>query len=178
MWGKFSTTSTIFWLTHAKSFNGLVPIPRKTPELVQHVYTDACLQGGAGVFNSEWFFQELFQEDDHIAPKEFRMVLVALETWGHLWAGLPVEFHVDNKPVVDICNKKTSDSPILMRFLRHFLMKVAKFALGTVIFTHIPSKENFLADALSRQNFSVIQVPQFNLNSYPTQTSRLRLQDF
>ena len=167
-----------WWLQHARNFNGIIPIPQRNPEKIVHIYTDACLAGGAGIFAPEWFYVDLDCEQETIAPKEFRMVLVALETWGESWTGLPVEFHVDNQNVVHVCNKQTSESPILMNFLQNFLMKVAQFSIAEVKFKYINTKDNFLADALSRKNFSVVQEPRYNLNWYPTATSELLLHEF
>ena len=65
-----------------------------------------------------------------------------------------------------------------MNFLRNFLMKVAQFSIAEVKFKYINTKDNFLADALSRKNFSVVQEPRYNLNWYPTATSELLLHEF
>ena len=69
-----------WWLAHAKNFNGNVPIPNRNAVNALHVHTDACLSGGAGIWKREWFYQNLAEYDERIAPKEFRMVLLAVET--------------------------------------------------------------------------------------------------
>ena len=92
----------MWWKYHASESNGitLIPASLRDPALICHVHTDACLTGGAAIFGSRWFYTDfqksLFPLDldkecfDTIAAKEFHIVVLSLQTWGHLWAGKPL----------------------------------------------------------------------------------------
>ena len=162
----------MWWKIHAKSWNGIIH-----PEKV-HCFTDACLKGGAAIFRDQWFYVEFEPSfDSPIVIKEFHIVVLALQTWGPLWKGHPVLFHVDNQNV-GVCNNKTSKSPAMMHYLRNFLLLACQFCLPNFEFCYIPSSENTLADSLSRKNFAVLQTPNSSLCSSPIPTSKLILHNF
>ena len=180
----------MWWKYHASESNGitLIPASLRDPALICHVHTDACLTGGAAIFGSRWFYTDfsksLFPSDlenedfTTIAAKEFHIVVLSLQTWGNLWAGKPLIFHVDNMNVVNICNNKTAKTKTLMCYLRNFLLQAAKFSIPTYEMVYIPSADNFLADSLSRKCFAVLQDPQYQLNSSPDPISILSLKTF
>ena len=169
----------LWWRYHAEESNGITFIPAASDSTSCHCTTDACLTGGAAIFKPHWFYHKFDILDSRpIAVKEFVMVLMALQTWGHIWAGSSVVFFVDNQNVVDICNNISSKSPSLMNLLRNFLLLAAKFSIRDFHFQYIPSENNFLADALSRQNFAVVSQNPSELASSPHHTSKLQMKDF
>ena len=169
----------LWWQYHAQQSNGVTLIPAAEDCQAVMCHTDACLQGGAGIWNKHWFYMD-FKESNKssIAIKEFTIVLVAIQTWGVQWKGKRIIFYVDNSNVVDTCNARTSKSPHIMKLLRNFLLLAAKFSIPDFLFRHIPSHENFLADRLSRKDFSVVTQNPSLLNSSKTPTSPLQIKDF
>ena len=169
----------LWWQYHAESSNGVTLIPAAVAADPMECHTDACIVGGAAIFDGNWFYFDFDPNDTRpIALKEFEVVLLALQTWGDAWQAKPVIFHVDNSNVVDTCNKRTSHSPQLMKYLRNFLLLAAKFSIPDFLFQFLPSKENYLADRLSRQDFSVVFQNQYRLNSSPSRIYPLQMKDF
>ena len=171
----------LWWKYHASESNGITLIPASARKISIVCKTDACLTGGAAVFDSHWFYTKLCDSAlpaETIAAKEFHIVVLSLQTWGPVWKGKPLLFHVDNMNVVNICNKKTAKNKTLMLYVRNFLLLAAKFSIPTYEMVHISSKDNFLADSLSRKCFSVVQDPQYRLNSSPDPISNLSLKMF
>ena len=79
--------------------------------------------------------------------------------WGHLWSGSAVELFVDNTAVCLTCTNQKPSDPLMSAFLREFLFLVVKFKFHPIV-KHIGTKENFIADFLSR-NFSAEEAASF-----------------
>ena len=88
-----------------------------------------------------------------------RILGIIIKLWGHLWSGSSVELYVDNTAVVLPCVNQKPSHPMMSAFLREFLYLVVKFKFLPIV-KHIGTKENFVADFLSR-NFSVADAAKF-----------------
>ena len=152
-----------WWLVYIRTFNGVNFIIN--PAIIGFTYKgDACLDGGGGFCCEEYWSRPLplSMLGDGSPPihlKEYWVLLVSIKLWGHLWSGSSVELYVDNTAVVLTCvNQKPSD-PMMSAFLREFLYLVVHFKFLPVV-KHIGTKENYVADYLSR-NFSLVDAAKF-----------------
>ena len=152
-----------WWLVYIRTFNGVNFIIN--PATIGFTYKgDACLDGGGGFCGEEYWSRPLPQSmlgegSPPIHLKEYWVLLVSIKLWGHLWSGSSVELFVDNTAVVLTCvNQKPSD-PMMSAFLREFLYLVVHFKFLPVV-KHIGTKENFVADYLSR-SFSMVKAAEF-----------------
>lgn len=135
---------------------------RKSPEL--EVFSDASGSWGCGaVCGSSWF---QLQWDSRlqalsIAIKEMIPVVLASAVFGRGWSGKIIQFHVDNKAVVDIINSTSTKNTHLMHLTRVLVFMAAHFNFWFKA-KHIEGQKNSLADALSRNKMSLFfsQAPQ------------------
>lgn len=108
---------------------------------------------------------------EHINTKEMRAVEQALLHWGRNWRGMKVVMHIDNRAVVHgIANRTIRGAT--MNVLRRCLLIAAEHDLE-IETQWISTKDNALADALSRFDFDRIAnlAPQL---LYPTTSLRDR----
>ena len=152
-----------WWLEYIRTFNGVNFIIN--PATTAFTYKgDACLDGGGG-FHGEEYWSRLLphsmlgEGSPPIHLKEYWVLLVSIKLWGHLWSGSSVELYVDNTAVCLTCTNQKPSDPLMSAFLREFLYLVVKFKFHPVV-KHIGTKENFVADYLSR-NFSVVDAAKF-----------------
>ena len=97
----------------------------------------------------------------HIAIKELLPITIACAVWGHYWQHQHVLVLCDNMSVVQILTKFKSRDPVLMHLLRclHFFCAIHDVKLRS---EHIAGVHNVVADAVSRNNLSILfaQVPR------------------
>ena len=129
-----------------------------------HVYSDASGSWGCGAYQDpHWLQLKWTPRLQHlsIAIKELIPVVLAAATFGHQWSGKVVQFVVDNAAVVEVIKATYSKELHLMHLIRLLVFFAAKFNFWFTA-SHIPGKQNTLADALSRSNFSLFftQAPQ------------------
>ena len=79
-------------------------------------------------------------------------VVIAVNIWGDLLRNKNILFHIDNKAVVCIINKKSSTSQKVMILVRKLVLACLKFNFYLKA-EHIPGSQNCIADALSRFKF-------------------------
>jgi len=91
---------------------------------------------------------------EHINTKEMRAVEQALLHWGNKWREMKVVMHTDNKAVVYGMENRTIRGGS-MKVLRRCLLLAAEFDLK-IEAKWIPTRDNALADALSRFDFNKI----------------------
>ena len=151
-----------WWHTYIRSFNGVNFII--DPSVIKFSYKgDACLDGGGGFHGQEYWSKPfplwLQEKETPIHLKEFWVLLISVKLWGHLWSGSTVELFVDNTAVCLTCSNQKPSDPLMSAFLREFLFLVVYYKFNPVV-THIGTKENFVADFLSR-NFSPVDAAIF-----------------
>ena len=156
-----------WWHTFIESWNGVTILHTQSREHPDHeIWSDASGSWGAGaLWQTEWFQvrwpQSLSYEN--IAAKELIPITMACAIWGAQWSGLTIKVHCDNKAVVDLINSGYTRETLLSHLLRCLFFFVARFDF-TLVASHIPGKDNVLADALSRDNlqFFLSESPQAN----------------
>ena len=94
-------------------------------------------------------------KDQHNTIKELLPIVIAAAIWGPDWVGKAVLCQCDNEAVVYIINTGTSKDPYVMGLMRCI---TARFDL-LLRATHIAGIDNSLADALSRNNFTLLFQP-------------------
>lgn len=101
----------------------------------------------------------------HIIIKKLIPIVLAAAVWGKEWSGLTVQVWCDNAAVVADLNQDCSKNPDI-RHLISFLK--AKFRFLPVA-SHIPWKNNDVADVVSRDNLSYFLAnhPQAYNSPYP-----------
>jgi hypothetical protein len=89
-----------------------------------------------------------------IHQKEFLTVIVQVKVWGAGWSGKRVAIHCDNVAVVQTINHMKPKDKELQRLLREFLFYVTTYKFEPVLI-RIPTKDNHLADFVSRNHNSL-----------------------
>ena len=169
----------LWWLTYIRFFNGVDFII--DPSNVSFSYKgDACLDGGGG-FHLQEYWSRLLPEwmRGQAVPihlKEFWVLLISIKLWGPSWSGSAVELFVDNMAVVQTCTNQKPSDPTMAAFLREFLYLVVLFKFHPVV-SYIGTKENFVADFLSRK-FCPDQARLFFQSHQMGQLTRLPVPDF
>lgn len=135
-------------------FNGTVVLMfgSPLPEIV--VSTDACLTVGAAYYQGDWFYVNWdidYPEwsNLHINLKELVTVLLALRKWRELWRNKFVVIYTDSMVTKYVLTKGSMKNDIGMDFLREIFYILASDNIN-IIAKHLISKDNIVADALSR----------------------------
>ena len=143
----------LWWKLFLDTFNGVELMIPTT--VCCNVLGDATL-AGAGAWNEDlmefWsrkFPLSLQSPDYPIHLKEFITVIIEVKLWGAMWSGKRIAIHCDNAAVVQSINFLKPKDQEMQRCLREFLYFVTKFKFEPVM-VRIPTKENFLADFISR----------------------------
>jgi hypothetical protein len=141
------------WLYFLKNFTGTTYFHDRVwySSDVLELYTDASgfaygmyFQGAwaQGRFPVQWLPRS-------ITFKEFFPIMAAVTIWKDKLANRRLKFFTDNMGVMSIINKKTSKCPLIMKMVRVFVLSCLQCNITTKA-VHIPSKQNTMADALSR----------------------------
>ena len=85
----------------------------------------------------------------NIANLEFYPIVVAVQMFGIKLANKHINFHCDNKAVVQVINKQSCKDPKLMKLTRHLVLTSMQYNIKFSA-SHIPGEINHLPDALSR----------------------------
>ena len=145
----------LWWKAFASHWNGVsfLPGPARPAFLVT---SDASGSWGCGAWSGASWFQLEWPEtakEFHISFKELLAGLVCVAVWGPRWKGARVHWRCDNQPAVDaVCGRSCRDRP-MMHLIRCLFFFEAWFDLE-LLATHLPGRENMLADDLSRNRVS------------------------
>uniref|UniRef100_A0A1X7TIL8 Tyr recombinase domain-containing protein n=1 Tax=Amphimedon queenslandica TaxID=400682 RepID=A0A1X7TIL8_AMPQE len=82
-------------------------------------------------------------------------VVIAAAIWGRRWFGQRILFLSDNTAVVAVLTSRSAHNPILSHLLKCLFFWEAKFDFSHVA-EHLPGEWNAAADALSRDNLSLL----------------------
>ena len=99
-----------WWRSALDVFHGFTLFPADYPEATHTFATDACLVGGAGHYENDWFAVNWSIDSpgvcvDNINMLELLSVLIAVRRWSHLWAGKHICVRSDNVSTVAAINK-------------------------------------------------------------------------
>ena len=155
-----------WWRDFLPKWNGIRLLRKNRP--IIRIWTDASGNYGIGgymLFEGEniecmaapQVFSMRFptrERAKHINVKEMRAILHALKLFGPSAAGCCIKIHCDNSAVAEGL-KKSSIKGGAMKPLRAIAMKIALLDIA-IESIWIPTKENLLADLLSRGRFDKI----------------------
>ena len=135
------------------------------------VYSDASGSWGCGALSAHsWIQHQWLPEtgDISIAHKELVPIVIACFLWGKQWSRKVVQFYCDNESVTLMLNELSSRKKGLIHLLRCVIFLAAKHSFWFFA-THIPGKDNILADAISRNNLKLFrsQAPK-KMDTSPT----------
>ena len=169
-----------WWCRYLRKFNGVElmytdePLGLSLPQLLETQAKvncgDAQIWGGGAYYGGEYWsrpFPPWLQDPCvGIHLKEFYVVLASCWLWGDMWTGSMVYIFCDNEAVVETLDKEKPKDPSMQDLLREFLYIVCtkKF---TPIFRKIGTKENFVADFISRCHDQVATSEFFTRNDLP-----------
>ena len=162
----------LWWEKYLELFSGVVLIPPTT--VSQSVLGDAYPQGG-GSWNPvlQEYFSMRFPEymcspDTPIHIKEFIIVILSVRLWGRYWAGQRVLIFCDNDSVCDTCTYQKPNDLSLQKLLREFLYWVCLYDFHPIL-QKISSKDNHVADFISRNHSEDDIKDYFSLHEFPSQ---------
>ena len=153
----------LVWLQFLQLFNGVTYIPEQrwfTNESLG-LFTDAagaadlgaaCYLAGHWCFfpwPASWACSAVLRDMSFL---EMVPVLLAIWVWSGLLQNKKVKFFIDNEALVAILNKQTSRSKRLMQLVRPFVLACMSDNI-TFKAIHIGSKQNSVADAISRRQW-------------------------
>ena len=144
-----------WWWTFSTHWNGVAAFP-PTAKPAFSVTSDGSGSWGCGAWSgSSWFqFQwPVAARDEHISWKELFADLVAMAIWGMRWRGARVLWRCDNAAAVCAVTRRTCRDKAMMHLIRCVIILEAWLGFE-VVATHVPGRENMLADDFSRNNCS------------------------
>lgn len=157
--GKFRLDSTFcsditWWVNFLKVFNGTRLFLDRSPTV--DVATDACPVAAGGYFRGDWFYHNFSLdtpawEKQHINHKETLAIILAAKRWGRFWSNQCIIIHSDNQAAIQIINKGTTASAIIMNELRtlFWLSALNNFHITAV---YLEGAKNMLADSYSHMH--------------------------
>ena len=172
-----------WWGRYMRQFNGIEMLYPTDPlglTLNQLLETNALVncgdaepRGGGAYFGTEYWsrtFPNWLQDlNIPIHIKEFWIVIVSAWLWGDSWRGSMVYIFSDNVAVVEVLDKERPKDPMMLELLQEFLYIVCTRSF-TPIFKKIGTKENSVADYISRNHEPDSITSFFNSNSLPMRT--------
>ena len=161
----------MWWAMFLQAWNGVPLCQEYDPQKVDyHIWTDASGSFGCGaVWGDRWLQAEWSQvyehtpeeqEEDGISLKELLPVVLACAVWGPQWRLSSVVVHCDNESTVAVINTGYSRVVKIMHLLRCLFFIKARFNMW-VKALHVPGRDNIVADAISRNNLTILlsQIP-------------------
>ena len=163
-----------WWQTFLPQWNGIsfLPPPSLLPSIV--VTTDASGSWGAGAWHQSAWFQVCWDHRAHalsIVAKELIPIILACHTWGTAWNNQRVLCQCDNQVVVACLRSRTSRDAGLMHLIR-CLVFVEALRNCFLYPQYISTKDNHLADDLSRNDVSSFLSKVPSANSLPSTWSQ------
>ena len=159
---KFPVTESmrkdlLWWQKFLPLYNGVSIIKNGTwLPADSFFFIDACLSGFGAVcrdkyIRSEWP-EEIKQLDLHISARELFTIVITVKVWGKELSGLCMVIACDNEPASIAINSGKSEDNFMQQCLRElwFIAAVHEFEIRV---SHIPGREDFVADWLSRWLF-------------------------
>ena len=173
----------VWWDRYLRRFNGIEMLYQTDPlglSLEQLLDTGACVNcgdaqmlGGGSYCGSEYWsrpFPDWLQDKAiPIHLKEFWVVLASAWLWGEQWQGKMVYVFCDNDAVVEVLEKERPKDPKMLELLQEFLYIVCSRKF-TPIFRKIGTKENAVADYISRCHDHTLIANYFKSNNLPMRT--------
>lgn len=167
------------WQQFLANYNGITVISNNiwSSDTFLQLFTDSAggENGSFGIFFSgSWAhakWPEKWLQTDVIYDMTFLElfpVYVAILTWRNSLSNKRILFHIDNMAVVHVLNNSTSKSKRVMAIVRELVLVTLKCNI-TVRAQHIPSKQNSIADCISRSQWKKFQQLAPDADPKPTQ---------
>ena len=164
-------TDLRYYYNWCSSFNDVVFYPSDTkPQPETTVYTDSSLEAGDAYWTNDFIYSS-WESDfphiktQHIFVKELCAVLLAFRRWSHLWINRCIHVRTDNKGTEWAIRKGLTKNSVANDILREILWIAAVNNIAINV-SYIRSKDNYMADALSRMHdirFLAIAIKQLAL---------------
>jgi hypothetical protein len=160
-----------WWDLYLKSWNGisiLRPLRLSVPD--HEIFTDASGNFGCGAVWAHRWIQFKWPQSYApvaIAPKELVPVVMACIIWGRAWQGQVVHVHCDNEAVVSVLNSGCSKDAQLMHLVRSLFFVLATWDIS-LHSRHIPGVFNTVADAISRDDITLLFSKVPSADPHPT----------
>ena len=151
--------------TFLENYNGVTFYDQPNSNIEVHL--DACLTGLGGHFGNLIYTLPIpigFQNYD-ITQLEMLNIVVAAKIWASHWSNKRICIFSDNMAVVQVLTTGKARDQVLATCARNIWL-IAALNNIQFQFSHIPGKNNVLADLLSRWN--LIRNPMCNLQSLIT----------
>ena len=173
-----------WWGRYLRRFNGIELLYPSDPllglSLDQLLETDALVNcgdahpnGGGAYFGTEYWsrsFPNWLQDQSiPIHLKEFWVILVSSWLWAEKWRGKMIYIFCDNVAVVEVLDKEKPKDPKMLQLLQEFLYIVCTRGF-TPIFKRVGTKDNSLADFLSRNHDDASIVTYLRRGEHPVHT--------
>ena len=164
-------SDVLWWDAFLESWNGISMIHSGQQPSI-HIWTDASGRFGCGAIepiSKHWIQMKWPKEnmgsgmpldEESITLKELLPIVLACAVWGESFRNMRVTVHCDNLGTVALVNSGYSRVPQIMHLLRCLFFVRARFQIELWA-VHIPGMDNIVADAISRNNLSLLhsQVP-------------------
>ena len=136
------------------------------------LYTDASGSKGFGAYFAGDWLRGDWQPTQclphrSIQWQELFAIFAAATTWAPRLCGKRLRFFCDNEAIVNAWQRKSAKHPQLADLLRRLFLCAAKHNF-TLALTHIPGRENGIADALSRNQMTRFFSLAPQANRHPT----------
>ena len=132
--------------------------------------SDASGNWGCGAIAGVQWFQLEWSSEFREAPihvKELVPIVIGAFVWGHHWAHEVMQFECDNMAVVEVLNKGYSRDTSLMHLMHTLFFAAPKYNFWFVA-SHLPGARSVAADAISRDNLSVLFAHAPDINHTPS----------
>ena len=138
-----------WFLTFLQQYNGVTYFDHKKVDFEVHL--DASLSGFGAKFGPMVYALPLGEHFPHLHITQLEMlnIVVALKVWSNLWKNKKVEIKCDNLAVVEVLDSGKTRDHFLALCARNVWLISAMFNIQ-LVFSHIPGKNNHIADLLSR----------------------------
>ena len=140
-----------WFLALLHQYNGVTFYDNTKPS--ESVHLDASLTGLGGVYGQMVYTLDIPKDYMHysIVHLEILNIMVALKVWAYYWQDKYIELFCDNLAVVQVLQTGKARDSRLATFVRNIWLITSIFNIHLAI-THIPGKNNSVADLLSRWN--------------------------
>ena len=173
-----------WWHRYLRRFNGIEMLyPTDPLSLSLDDMLDTCSlvncgdaqpNGGGAYFGMEYWSRSfpdwLLDKSIPIHLKEMWVVVASAWLWGEQWKGHLVYVFCDNTAVVDVLDKERPKDPKMLELLQEYLYIVCTRGF-TPIFKKVGTKENEVADFISRNHNTAEIASFFESKGLPMRTS-------
>ena len=140
-----------------------------------NVGSDASKSGYGAVYGHRWLqerypasWQQLFVDKDiGITILELYPILVLIGVFGSQIRNSSVLFHSDNTGVVEVVNKQSSPSNIIMNIIRPLVLYLIKYNIQ-LRSQHVQGSKNVLCDIISRFQLTPQILAKYGMQPSPT----------